>query len=188
LKVPATNPGPSPTQNIQPQQNAAPELQPNAQQNVPNDQDNPFAGQGFNAGVEADEDTDPKKYIEQLTGKLAQKLRDYNGTDEDSDLNKFVINSLIPAAVPSLDDQDAKDVIDKVKNNIGKNEGNSENEIPQDNNQDQAPVNQEEPTQQTESKHTEIDELVNEILGHENKLQGHLSGHNKSPFKSPKFR
>ena len=32
----------------------------------------------FDAGVEADEDEDPKKYIQQLTGKLSQELGKYN--------------------------------------------------------------------------------------------------------------
>ena len=34
----------------------------------------------FDAGVDADEDTDPKKYIQQLTGKLSQSLRKYNSS------------------------------------------------------------------------------------------------------------
>jgi hypothetical protein len=69
-----------------------------------------------------DEDADPKKYIEKLTGKLAQKLRTYNGEENDVALNKFVINSLIPASIPQMSDSDAKDVIKKVRDNIKNNE------------------------------------------------------------------
>ena len=32
----------------------------------------------FDAGIDADENTDPKKFIQQLTGKLSQSLRKYN--------------------------------------------------------------------------------------------------------------
>ena len=32
----------------------------------------------FDPGVEADEEQDPKKFIQQLTGKLSQSLRKYN--------------------------------------------------------------------------------------------------------------
>ena len=37
----------------------------------PND-DKPFDDEPFDAGVEADEDEDPKKYIQQLAGKIGQ--------------------------------------------------------------------------------------------------------------------
>jgi hypothetical protein len=36
-----------------------------------------FEKEPFDAGVEADEETDPKKFIEQLSGKLGQSLRQY---------------------------------------------------------------------------------------------------------------
>ena len=39
----------------------------------PPEQDGDFGG-GFDAGVEADEDEDPKRFIQQLTGKLSQSL------------------------------------------------------------------------------------------------------------------
>ena len=46
----------------------------------------------FDAGVDADEDTDPKKYIQQLTGKLSQSLRKYNSSlpQPETDLCKYV--------------------------------------------------------------------------------------------------
>lgn len=68
----------------------------------------------FDAGVEADETEDPKKYIQQLTGKLATTLRKYLETSNDSETKKFVINSLIPAAVPGLGEDDVKEIIEKV--------------------------------------------------------------------------
>ena len=69
----------------------------------------------FDAGVEADEESDPKKYIQQLTGKLASVARKYAKTNNDDETIKFVINSLIPATVPYMTDDDKSDVIKKVK-------------------------------------------------------------------------
>ena len=79
--------------------------------------DKPFDDEPFDAGVDADEDTDPKKFIEQLTGKLGQSLRKY--TEEqggpDFELEKFAINSLLSATHTSeMDEEDKKDIIKKV--------------------------------------------------------------------------
>ncbi len=159
---------------------------------------NSFGKKKFDAGIDVDEDADPKKYIEKLTGKLAQKLRDYNESENDVDLNKFVINSLIPASVPEMDDVDAKDVIKKVKDNIGasKTETPSNNEVDSDedvnnlspdiqnvdggNNQDEIP-----PVQQEGVNVNEIDDLVNELLG-KKKLK--KNSKTNTPFKSPTFK
>lgn len=80
--------------------------------------DKPFDDEPFDAGVDADEESDPKKFIEQLTGKLGQSLRKY--TEEqgqpDFDLEKFAINSLLAATHTSeMDAEDQKDIINKVK-------------------------------------------------------------------------
>ena len=80
--------------------------------------DKPFDDEPFDAGVEADEDTEPEKYIEQLSGKLGQSLRQFtedNG-QPDFDLEKFAINSVISATHTSqMDEKDQKDIINKVK-------------------------------------------------------------------------
>lgn len=98
--------------------------------------DKPFDDTPFDAGVEADEETDPKKFIEQLTGKLGQSLRKY--TEEqgqpDFELEKFAINSLISATHTSeMDDEDRKDIIKKI-NTAGskkneKTDSDSENNV-----------------------------------------------------------
>jgi hypothetical protein len=79
--------------------------------------DKPFDDEPFDAGVAADEETDPKKYIEQLTGKLGQSLRKYNEEQgqPDFELEKFAINSLLSATHTSeMDEEDKKDIIKKV--------------------------------------------------------------------------
>ena len=88
--------------------------------------DKPFDDEPFDAGVAADEETDPKKYIEQLTGKLGQSLRKYNEDQgqPDFELEKFAINSLLSATHTSeMDEEDKKDIIKKV-NTAGNDESN----------------------------------------------------------------
>ena len=88
--------------------------------------DKPFDDEPFDAGVEADEESDPKKYIEQLTGKLGQTLRTYTEDQgqTDFDLEKFVINSVLSATHTSeMDSQDQEDIIKKVKE-AGSNDDN----------------------------------------------------------------
>lgn len=94
--------------------------------------DKPFDDEPFDAGVEADEKSDPKKYIEQLTGKLGQTLRTYNNEQGQPDftLEKFVLNSLVSATHTSeMDEEDQNDIINKIKE-AGNDDDN------QDNNQD----------------------------------------------------
>jgi len=98
--------------------------------------DKPFDDEPFDAGVEADENTDPEKYIEQLSGKLGQSLRDY--TEEQGqpnfDLEKFAINSVISATHTSkMDEEDKDDIIKKI-NTSGSDENGSDegdgNDVP----------------------------------------------------------
>jgi len=84
----------------------------------PKSSEKPFDDTPFDAGVEADEETDPKKFIEQLTGKLGQSLRKYSEEQgqPDFELEKFAINSLLSATHTSeMDAEDQKDIINKVK-------------------------------------------------------------------------
>jgi hypothetical protein len=93
----------------------------------------PFEKEPFNAGVEADEDSNPKKFIQQLSGKLGQSLRKY--TEEqgqpDFELEKFAVNSVLSAThTGEMDEKDQKDIIKKVKKS-GKGESSEDfNEKP----------------------------------------------------------
>lgn len=85
----------------------------------------PFDEEPFDAGVDADEKTDPKTYIEQLTGKLGQSLRSFTQTQgqPDFELEKFAINSLLSAThTAQMSDEDQSDIIKKVETS-GENEG-----------------------------------------------------------------
>lgn len=156
---------------------------------------NAFGKEKFDAGIDVDEDVDPKKFIEQLVGKLAQSLRSYNETNQDPDLNKFAVNSVIPAAVPNMSSEDAKDVIKKVQDNIGQSGQNqdlgngepSNNEIPDENlgQESGQESGQDDMPPIPESKTGEIDDLINEILGGKNVRR---NVQHKNPFKNPKFK
>lgn len=71
----------------------------------------------FDAGVEADEETDPKKYIQQLTGKLSQTLMKYNNDlgQPDVDLNKYVAGMINKQATEGLSEDDVEEILSKVK-------------------------------------------------------------------------
>lgn len=93
-----------------------PEMPPMGDMPQPQDAQNEF-DTNFDAGVEADEEQDPKKYIQQLTGKLSQSLRKYtedNG-QPDADLNKYVAGMIVKQALDGLSQEDADEIIDKVK-------------------------------------------------------------------------
>ena len=101
---------------------------------APENDDKPFKDEPFDAGVKANEEEDPKKFIEQLTGKLGQSLRKY--TEEqgqpDFDLEKFVINSVISAThTAEMDEEDRKDIIKKINS-----AGDEDNEDNSSDNQD----------------------------------------------------
>lgn len=60
-----------------------------------------------------------KEEIQQLAGKLSQKLQDYNDKNGngngDSDLNKYVMNMIATQASRGLDDSDKSDVVKKIE-------------------------------------------------------------------------
>lgn len=72
-------------------------------------------------------DDDPKTYIQHLTGKLSQELRNYNQNQEESDseLNKYVAGMIIPQASKALTDDEKNEIIDKIrKGNIDTDDEN----------------------------------------------------------------
>ena len=98
--------------------------------------ESPLDKEPFDAGIDVDEESDPKKYIEKLSGKIGQSLRDYTEKQgqPDFELEKFAINSLISATHTSeMDEEDKNDIIKKI-NKAG--EDDSENPDMGDNNND----------------------------------------------------
>lgn len=129
-----------PNQNPQPSAPIAPAPIPQADAQMPADPADPMAQGGdpgadtmgndvpmnggeesefdtnFDAGVEADEDSDPKHYIQQLTGKLSQSINSYNSEQNDPDLSKYVASMIIAATCKNLDDKQKKELIEKINN------------------------------------------------------------------------
>lgn len=149
----------------------------------------------FDAGVEANEDEDPKKYIQQLTGKLSQKLRSYNESlpQPDVDLNKFVAGMIVKQAVDGLSPDDTNEILNKVKGDEEENSNQTQEqpEIDDDNRDFDADVNIGENT--NKSKRQKIDEIFSQVMKNDNdehQLQKPITniGYKKKPFTSPNFK
>lgn len=108
--------------------------EPNNEPSMPNDE--------FNA--DGNEQNDPKKEIQQLTGKLSQLIRQYNKDEinPDTELSQYVLGMIISAAKNTLtQDQkeklskklvnpdDTNDENDDLSNEDGFNDGQSQNEV-----------------------------------------------------------
>lgn len=135
----------------------------------------------FDAGVEADEEQDPKKYIQQLTGKLSQTLQKYtdNNGQPDVDLNKYVAGMITKQAMKGLSEEDAEEIIDKVKadEDFSMEDDGGEQDMPQDNQMDGQDIPQDDTQQQGQDtmpqmnesfrrfkKNRQIKEIVNGVL------------------------
>lgn len=133
----------------------------------------------FDAGVDADENEDPKKYIQQLTGKLSQTLRNYNENlpQPDVDLNKYVAGMINKQATNGLNDNDIKEIMDKLnsdeKMSIEDDSEDLENES----------INRRQKIDELFQQLTTDDEKVNDI---QDKPIKDIS-FRKKPFTSPVF-
>lgn len=159
-------------------------------------------GADFDAGVDADEATDPKKYIQQLTGKLSQSLRNYNKglPTPDADLGKYVAGMIIKQAIDGLGQDDVTEILNKVKSD-DQDDGQGEGEMPDmgDNGQmpmdgqDQPPMPKQGANESINRFGFNIDELVINDLnkqGVEEKPHHKINGggsFKKKPFVSPSF-
>lgn len=91
-----------------------PEMNPQEDGGIPQDGKSVY-DTNFDAGVEADEDEDPKKYIQQLTGKLSTTLNSFNNENgSDESLNKYVAKMIIKQAVKGMDDSFRKELIKAI--------------------------------------------------------------------------
>lgn len=162
----------------------------------------------FDAGVEADENSNPKRYIQQLAGKLSQSLRKYNEglPNPDVDLNKYVAGMANDAAVEGLSPEDVEEIINKIKSDENSDSENQEtpqdnvDTSPMDNNQDMSqnseipPMENKKSTKKlTENLESYIDEIVNDIISQKpNNVNNDKIKVNKSfktkPYTSPMFK
>ena len=167
-----------------------------------NGQMNPF-DTNFDAGVEADENEDPKKYIQQLTGKLSQSLRKYteNNGQPDIDLNKYVAGMIVKQAMEGLSPDDADEIIDKVKSDEDFSMDNGQN--PQNPPQDQQMPPQQPPMDNGQNmmppneayrgrRGNKLTEIVNSVIHNEEdetpfQISRQPDSYKVGPYKSRNF-
>lgn len=127
IKIPNQNPQPAPMPQApmpaspmpqdgqQPMDMAEPEANPmGGDMPMDNGGEQSEFDTNFDAGVEADEDSDPKRYIQQLTGKLSQSINSFNSEQSDPGLSKYVASMIIAATCKNLDDKQKKELIEKI--------------------------------------------------------------------------
>jgi len=85
----------------------------------------PMGDESLDQGPEeADDEVPTFKSIQKLTGKLAQKIRDFKGGDEEMSSNdaKYVVNSILSSLTDLLNDEDREDIITKLEDAEGDGE------------------------------------------------------------------
>lgn len=128
--------------------------------NVGDDEEENEYDADFDAGVEADEENDPKKFIQQLTGKLSQSLRKYNESrpEADADLNKYVVGMVVKQAIEGIPEKDRNEILKKVENDEKKADGHSLDDIDNDN---------DEPESGGEEQNANMEDTVGESIKRE---------------------
>lgn len=143
----------------------------------------------FDAGVEADEDTDPKKFIQQLAGKLSQSLSTYNNENggEDEELNKYVANMVVAQVAQNMDDADKKEVIKKINTAVSEEE--PAEELPQDEEMPAEETPVEEPMQECFTKKQLKEALLNQTLNdQDNDITAKQKNKKQTPFDGKKLK
>ena len=171
---------------------------PNAQMDG-GEADNQF-DTNFDAGVEADEETDPKHYIQQLTGKLSQSINSFNSEQgPDAGLCKYVASMVIAATCKNLDEKAKKELIEKIntaasdeEQDMGGEEdmdadmGNGEEEMPMDDPNMGQPNDQEQVNERFITK-KQLAELAFGVQDRQDNLQNKTNEKTKSIFGGKTF-
>lgn len=162
-----------------------------------NDDDSVF-DTNFDAGVDADENTDPKKFIQQLTGKLSQSLRKYNNDlpKPDEELSKYVAGMILKQTTDGLTDSDKKDIIDKVNGNGSDNDSGDDIPPMEDQSMEmQDDMGEENPMMEGFNRRKLINELFQELTTVNDKTNSKIAdrplknvGFKKKPFTAPSMR
>lgn len=163
-------------------------------------------GNDFDAGVEANEEEDPEKYIQQLTGKLSQSYNKYNSSQPkpNVDLAKYVAGMILKQTTKGLEPEDKKEIMDKVADGDDVNAQGDDNDMQQQPQEDMPMDDQsmdmgQQPQQQGfgenryRSRSLKINEILNDILNgndEEDDIMQNVDNisFRKKPFTSPNFR
>lgn len=155
----------------------------------------------FDAGVDADEESDPKKFIQQLTGKLSQALRKYKqeNPQDASDISKYVGGMTISAAIDGLSEEDADEMLKKIQgdenaempdNGQPPMDDEMGNEMPMDDGGDnQMPPQQDMMPTESINRKERLNELFQELTSKEEKIPFETGkpkkNYNQKPYVSP---
>lgn len=147
----------------------------------------------FDAGVEADEDEDPKKYIQQLTGKLSQELGKYNNElgKPDIELSKYVGGMITKQVAKYLDDSGKKDLIKKIKTTDSSNDSE---DVPMDDNMGEMSEDENMTMESYRLTKNDVRKLFETFNNDIEKREENLLSNNikmtkgNKPFSSPKFK
>jgi hypothetical protein len=147
----------------------------------------------FDAGVEADEDEDPKKYIQQLTGKLSQELGKYNNElgEPDIELSKYVGGMITKQVAKYLDDSGKKDLIKKIKTTDSSNDSE---DVPMNDNVGEMPEDENMAMESYRLTKNDVRKLFETFNNDIEKREENLLSNNikmtkgNKPFSSPKFK
>ena len=151
----------------------------------------------FDAGVEANEEEDPKKYIQQLTGKLSQSLRKFNDENEkvDDELNKYVAGMIIKQALKGLSTEDTNEILKKVKEEGNNDEDVADKTDTENENQPQMDDKNDFNENYEHVSEQHIDEIVNGVLDQIKQEKKNTTSSNsdnvsykKKPFTAPIFK
>lgn len=147
----------------------------------------------FDAGVEADEEEDPKHFIEQLSGKLSQSLRSYQSTlpKPDAATAKYAAGMVVKAAIEGLSSKDVKDILNKISDEDNDDVETEPNDEEMDNGEEQQME-----FDGNESRNygrNMIDEIYNDITQpHTNdqpsQQRNTRNSYRKKPFVAPDFK
>lgn len=160
-------------------------------QNSENDYDS-----NFDAGIDTNEEEDPRTYIQQLTGKLSQSLRKYNDerSRPDSDLCKYVAGMINKQASKGLSEKDVDEILDKIRSNEDFDmEDDKEGEDTDRRKNRQEEMGDDGMTKESVRKKRTLDELFNDMINqrdserHQKKISRKSNDFRKKPFTSPAF-
>lgn len=157
---------------------------------MPQQQEN--YGADFDAGVEANEEEDPKKFIQQLTGKLSTSLNKYNQSlpQPDAELSKYVAGMIIKQAIEGLSQEDVSDIMDKIQSDDETNETPADDGMTQEQPQDDGmnlPMDdgsgQMPPMNEAEAMNSRTGNLYDKLSqGKPVQKARKTSGYNRSPY------
>lgn len=103
-----------------------------------NDNDEEYEND-FDPGVDANEEEDPEKYLQQLTGKLCDKLKKFNDEKPkpDAGMCKYIAGMVLAQCTKGLDEKQKDEILSKLtKGNDSDDDGHNDDEYNENDHED----------------------------------------------------